>query len=366
MKNEFEKYNYENINVGQNDINLTAIDNEDCDLVKKNYDTKKEENYNIDEDNDIGEQDYDYVDEDDDTSVEDYDNIDEYDDINEEDYYNEDSDVIDEDNEEDTEEVAFEQETEDDIRKIVLDCYKNVDNFYGLYYEHYRSPVFQWFIRGIAICIALAVTCLLIPFTLKVDKIIWVALFLAVWTIGLLFFAFFGTKNHPIHLIYYKQYGKPVFLYWDIKCKEYYIVNYGQKKKLKYFIRANVWEKMPGEDIVPKKLYFDQIKGDLHLKKIDENKQQITCYKKEGKKTKKCGNLMIENGKPVFIECIVKRKVYARNSFRKVICDFKRRIDFVEFNTEKSIEIPKSVFKYCKKKKIDPPDESKHLHFKEW
>lgn len=347
MQKDINQNDFENTNA-----NNSAFFQDNFDIAEKNIqDDQLQENTECELGNDDLEEDIDYE-------------LDE-EEFDEEQYYEIDDDDLDEEMDNDSEEEDFEQQLVDlpneDIRKIVLDCYKNVDNFYGLYYEHYHSKTFQWTCKGIAICIALALWCFLVPFIIKVDFNIWVLLFVAVWTVMMLVMAFFYPKNHPIHILYYKQNGNPVFLYWDIKNKQYYIINYGQKKKLKYFIQLNEWNKCSSGDIAPKKMYFDQLKGNLKLHQIDRNKQLITCYTKKDRRLKKSGSLMIENDKPVFIECIVYRTGYTSNFVkRKFPCN--RRIDFVEFNTNKCINLPKSLIRYCKKKKIEPPEESDFLH----
>lgn len=251
------------------------------------------------------------------------------------------------------------------IRRMVLDCKNGIDSFYGLYYSHYFSKTVLTIVRVLAICIALAVCCVLLPFTLKNnDNTILITFFLVFWSIFVVCVPFFVLKNRCMNMIYYKQNGKPVFIYWD---KKYCIINYGQGKKFEYSVKLDSWEKYSEADIAPSDMFFGQIKSDIKLTQSG-NRQRIDCYTREVKLNHKCkhkhASLLTQNGTPIFIECFVTRMMpMKRNGLQSVPRRIKRRIDFVELDTDKYCEIPKSLIDFCKKNKIEPPEESKFLHY---
>lgn len=247
------------------------------------------------------------------------------------------------------------------IRKIVRDCQNSIDNFYGLYHTRYISKNVLTLIRVLAICAVVGVCCFLIPLGIKNNDVSLLVIgFLLIWSLFILSAVFFALKNRPMHMIYYKQNDKSIFIYWDNK---YYIINCGHGKKFEYNVKHDFWQKYSENDIAPSSLFFDHIQHDLKLTQIDD-RQKIDCYTLDGKRRRRRASLVTKNGKPIFLECFVIRMMpMKRDGLQTVPRRIKRRIDFVELNTDKYFEVPKSLIDFCKKNNINPPEESKFLHY---
>lgn len=50
-------------------------------------------------------------------------------------------------------------------------------------------------------------------------------------------------------------------------------------------------------------------------------------------------------------------------SYNTINRNIVRRIDFIEINKDRFVEIPKSIVAFCEKNNIQPPEENEYLHY---
>ncbi len=249
------------------------------------------------------------------------------------------------------------QEIGDFARK----CYYTIDSFYGVFYDNYQKLSKLLCFRVPFTLIWIGVVFFLCPFVYKQSGL-WLPLFPFAVVTFMNIGVYCMFRNKPLQMFYYRTGNKSVAVYWK-KNKKYLIVHFGTKQQFKYYFKEQIWEECD-EDLSSRKLYFNHIKDNISVKK--SKKGITTIIARNNKKHPKWITAELnlsENNTPLDIEFSRTVVSYRSNSFSKGEFTSTNRLEFVEINSDRFIEIPKSFVTYCAKNNIEAPEENEFLHY---
>lgn len=254
-------------------------------------------------------------------------------------------------------------EENQEIGDFARKCYYKIDSFYGVFYENYQKLSKLLCFRVPFTLIWIGVVFFLCPFVYKESGIFWLVLFPFAVVTFMNVGVYCMFRNKPLQMFYYRIGNKSVAVYWKKKNKNYIIINFGSKKQFKYYIKERIWEECD-EELSSRKLYFNHLKDNISVKK--SKKGITTIIARNNTKHPKWITAKLnltEDNTPIDIEFSRTVVGYSSRGFNKTEYTCTNRIEFVEINSDRFIEIPKSFVTFCAKNDIDAPEENEFLHY---
>lgn len=255
---------------------------------------------------------------------------------------------------------------DDYAKKTVIDTYKNMNTLYGFFNPAATSLGMDMFLYVVMTLINLAAIAFTIVLFVRQSKN---SAFACVITLGFFLFTYLVlkmTRSQKMYVNMFKEDGKNIFIYKHEK-KDIYIVYLGKKQIYRY--EDEEWHKitnMEGFDGrgMGGRLLFQHLCGELLVKKHKNGIIEIYCRNrayfefKIKPKYAVSACFYIKEGKPLHID-------YYPSYFpeRRVRSQQSVRLDFLEINTDRVAEVPKSFLKFCEKEGIEPLQENEHLRY---
>ena len=249
------------------------------------------------------------------------------------------------------------------INYILDECYDNSENFYGTYYEDYKPIWLRLLILIPVLALFVFFVFIVAPLAEKATNIKYLRWILTAIISVIAIGAVTTMLEKPLCFYYIKNNGKPICIYWKkLQPKKFIIVDLGHDKSYKYTYSKQCWRTYE-DSLVKDKLLFNKITENSYI--CDDGKG-VTIIKENSwlnpNKTKI--KLTVKNRNPV---CIHYRESLNETSglLEPLEKDtvYNRRINFISFNVDKYIEIPRSFITYCEKEDIEPPQESDLIHY---
>lgn len=246
-------------------------------------------------------------------------------------------------------------------KKMVLDTYNNINTLYGLFDPLTIRRSIQIFSIIIVVLMNLASLAMLIALLIKRSDSSAIAVLIELGFILLGYIELKSTKNKKMYVYMYKEDGKNIIIYKDIK-KEIYTV-YMNKNQI-YRYEDEEWNQVKRKYHVWGRLLFQHLCGELMVKEHKDGIIEIYCRNRAAFELKsqmpyaKSANFLIKDGKPWIIN------YYTSNlEFELVRSSNSEQLEILEINTDRVAEVPKSFLKFCKKEGIEPLKENEHLRY---
>lgn len=251
-------------------------------------------------------------------------------------------------------------------KKTVIDTYKNMNTLYGFYNPAATSRGMYIFLYIVLALINLAAIAFTIVLFVRQSKN---SAFVCVITLGFFLITYFALKmirSQKMYVIMFKEEGKNILIYKHEK-KDIYIVYLGKNQIYRY--EDEEWNKITNMEGfhgrgIGGRLLFQHLCGELIVKKHKNGIIEIYCrnraYFEYKIKPKYCNsaNFFIKDGKPWRVD------YYPPYFYRgRVRAQQSVRLDFLEINTDRVAEVPKSFLKFCEKEGIEPLQENEHFRY---
>lgn len=246
-------------------------------------------------------------------------------------------------------------------RNTVIDTYNNMNSMYGIFLSSHHKYNILFFI--VPVILNIASLAMLIAMLIKGSES---AVFALVIEVGFLFLGYFAikfAKGKKFYVYMYKEDGKNVIIYKHPK-KDMYVVYLGKNQICLY--EYEEWHEIAFPYHVGGRLLFQYLCGELIVKEHRSGVVEIYCrnrafFEFKGRsRYEKSADLLIKNGKPWRINYYDEMfpGKYGRSRAQN-----SEQIEFLEINSERVAQIPKSFLKFCEQAEIEPPKESEYLRY---
>ncbi len=249
---------------------------------------------------------------------------------------------------------------EKEAKQIVKDTYKDMKFVYGMHLPNFFSKWSKF-------------PFLLIELLFPIGSIVWsiiciinkLYLFLppVIILIGLSIFAHFYSEQEKREVWWFKWKGKTITIYKILNTigRGNIIVYINNKCDWIYNVKTGQWAKNKKFNCMDSRLMFKHLNGFLNMEKKQNGDVEIyACNDMSSNDTKskyKSASLTLANGIPkLIIHWPGYNMAYRKN-------EFPQHFEFLEINTNRYAEIPKSFIDFCKEQGIEPPEECEHLHY---
>lgn len=246
-------------------------------------------------------------------------------------------------------------------RNTVIDTYKNMNSMYGIFRSSHHKYNLLFII--IPVIMNIASLGMLIAMLIKGSE---TAVFALVIEVGFLFLGYFAikfAKGKKFYVYMFKEGGKNIIIYKHPK-QDMYVVYLGKNQICMY--EYEEWHEIAFPYHVGGRLMFQYLCGELMVKEHRSGVVEIYCRNRAffelkcRRRYQKSADLLIKNGKPWRI-----------NYYNEIFPDENgnsraqnsEQIEFLEINSDRVVQIPKSFLKFCEKAEIEPPKESEHLRY---
>ncbi len=257
-----------------------------------------------------------------------------------------------------TEELIY---GEKEAKQIVKDIYKDMKFVYGRYFPAVFSKLAKFeflflqvffFLGGIAF-IALCV----------LNKIYFLTIFSLVF-FGFVVFLHFYAEKEEREVWWFKWKKKTITIYKILNTigKGNILVYINNQYNYVYDDKKGQWQKNKKLNCMDSRLMFKHLNGFLHIDKKENDEIEIYACNPDrmSNKTKskyKSASLTLQNNVPKLLVCWPDYDIVAHK------WPVPKHFEFLEINTNRYAEIPKSFIDFCKEQGIEPLEENEHLHY---
>lgn len=248
-------------------------------------------------------------------------------------------------------------------KKTVIDTYKNMDSMYGIFRSSHSNML--------AICIAVlalmnvaSLTMLIASLVRKSSSTTIVVAFII--EAGFVFLTYKALKfviGKKFEIYMYREDGKNIIVYKNVK-KDICVVYTGKKQI--YLYEYEEWHPIYLPYHVGGRLLFQYLCGQLMVYEHSNGIVEIYCRNRaffefrRGGRYQKSADMLIKNGKPWRINYYNETFPDGSGRARSTSSE---QIEFVEINTARVAEIPKSFLDFCEKEGIEPLKENEHMRY---
>lgn len=251
-------------------------------------------------------------------------------------------------------------------KKTVIDTYKNINTLYGFFNPAATSLGMDIFLYVVMTLINLAAIAFTIVLFVRQSKN---SAFACVITLGFFLLTYLilkMTRSQKMYVNMFKEEGKNILIYKHEK-KDIYIVYLGKNQIYRY--EDEEWHKITARECfdgrsMGGRLLFQHLCGELIVKKHKKGVIEIYCRNRACFEYKikpiygNSANFFIKDGKPWRVDYYPPYYSAGRVRAQQSV-----RLDFLEINTDRVAEIPKSFLKFCEKEGIEPLQENEHLRY---
>ena len=257
-----------------------------------------------------------------------------------------------------TEELIY---GEKEAKQIVKDIYKDMKFVYGRYFPAVFSKSAKF---------ALALVQILF-FTFGIAWIILCILYKAYFFIipvfvlyGLVVYAHFYAEKEEREVWWFKWKKKTITIYKILNTvgKGNILVYINNQCDYMYNAKNGQWQKNKKFVCMDSRLMFKHLNGFLHIDKKENDEIEIyACnpdiMSNETKSKYKSASLTLQHNVPKLLiywpgyNMAIKKQTLPQH------------FEFLEINTNRYAEIPKSFIDFCKEQGIEPLEENEHLHY---
>ncbi len=248
-----------------------------------------------------------------------------------------------------------------EAKQIVKDTYKDMKFVYGRYFPAVFSKSAKF---------ALALVQILF-FTFGIAWIILCILYKAYFFIipvfglyGLAIYAHFYAEKEEREVWWFKWKKKTITIYKILNTvgKGNVLIYINNQCDYMYNAKKGQWQKNKKFVCMDSRLMFKHLNGFLHIDKKENNEIEIYACNPDrmSNKTKskyKSASLTLQNNVPKLLVYWPDYDIAAHQ------WPVPQHFEFLEINTDRYVEIPKSFIDFCKEQGIEPPEECEHLHY---
>ncbi len=252
-----------------------------------------------------------------------------------------------------TEELIY---GEKEAKQIVKDIYKDLQFVYGKFYPSYFD---KWvkFVSWLIQIVILLGSGFMLFIAFYTEQYFCVALSIISLLAGLITHFYFQQEKREVW--WYKWEGKTIVVQKILNKlgRGNIIVHMNKSYDWVFKVKQDQWtQNHRSLNVLDNRLMFNRFKGEIFLEKKNNEQLEIYTYDNKSPKSKSVF-LILKNNTPKIIEYYPGYDVGKRKSI------YNQKFEFLEINTDRYVEIPKSFIDFCKEQGIEPPEECEHLHY---
>ncbi|MBD5099840.1 MAG: hypothetical protein HDT29_00830 [Clostridiales bacterium] len=254
-----------------------------------------------------------------------------------------------------------------DAKKIVESLYKNLSFAYGIYEPQHLLGALKYLSYSVSILFFLTSIFLVVSMlVIRIDRSqipMMVAPAILCLFFGIFSMYFFITRDQARKVWWYKDSKKTIAIYKSArKSEESDIIIYVNKNyQYRYYHKKQEWKKNRSQ-CMDTRLLFKHLNGKLRIENhkngdveiYTRNPSLYSFYNEEAKQ--KSASILIRDGIPNYIE-------HWYDSAEQGRSNVSERFEFLEINTDRYVEIPKSFITFCQVQRIEPLQENEHLRY---
>ncbi len=242
-----------------------------------------------------------------------------------------------------------------EAKQIVKDTYANFDFVYGKYYPNGLKGNFEKFILLPIKILMLMGSIFGIIFCTIINPLYLQAIpFLGM--IVMVGIVHYFLQEEVREVWWYKWNGKTVTIYKILnrRGKNNLIVYINKNYDWIYNVNKKEWKANRKYECMDSRLLFKYLTGFLFIDKKEYDEVEVYA----------CNNDSIYGGKTSkYKSCSLTLKRGVPKHITKWTSNVSERFEFLEVNTSKCAEIPKSFIEFCEQEGIEYPEENEHLHY---
>ncbi|MDE7070730.1 MAG: hypothetical protein K2O86_01985 [Clostridia bacterium] len=254
-----------------------------------------------------------------------------------------------------------------EAKKAVESIYKSLDFAYGIYEPHHLLGALKYLSYSISILFFLTSIFLVVyMLVIRIDQSqipMIVAPAILCLFFGLFSMYFFIIRDKSKKVWWYKDSRKTVAIYKSArKSEESDIIIYVNKNyQYRYYQKKQEWKKNKSQ-CMDTRLLFKHLNGKLRIENhkngdveiYTRNPQRDSLSNREA--NQKSARLVIKDGVPNYVE-------HWYSSHERGRSNVSERFEFIEINTDRYVEIPKSFITFCQIHGIEPLEENQYLRY---
>lgn len=247
-----------------------------------------------------------------------------------------------------------------EAKQIVKDIYKDMKFVYGRYNDSNYAR--QSKIGGYIVETAFLLGSIFV-LALAIMWRIYIIILPAMWLLigDVIIYLYFKKK---FKMVWWYKCGRKtatIYQYDDPFRKGDIIIHVNDNYSWRYNNKNGEWSKS-NRYFMDARLLFKYLNGYLEMNTLENGQTEIyTCNPTSADSNKrtnvKSASLIIENNIPKIIEYWPESSVMGWRLLKS------QRFEFLEINTNRYAEIPKSFIDFCKEQGIEPLEENEHLHY---